>query len=68
MSKSLEFYTNRQLIKELFSRKTFVGILVASKDEHKVKSQTHDNLEVFSSLSNKQIIQLLEKVTAEMKA
>jgi hypothetical protein len=63
----LEFATTASLIKELFRRKTFVGVMVFSPDNHRHESQTHSQFTLMSSTDETGAILILEAGIEKLK-
>ena len=58
----IELYTTKELIDEIMKRKTFCGLIVKSSKQDLMKSQIHDNFEVFTTLNEEQTVELLGQV------
>lgn len=58
----LEIATTRQLIDELMARRTFVGIIVASNEEHLTDGQVHNDFRVRTTVENEITRTILERV------
>src|SRR5205823_2282264 len=66
---SLVFSTVPELIEELVSRATFVGVVVASDKEHKGGDTVHDTFTTYASLNNPdQVITILKTVASNIEA
>jgi hypothetical protein len=59
----LELATNQELIDELINRKTFVGMVVSSRDQHKFVSQIHHDFRITTNLPKEQTVQLMRRLT-----
>lgn len=61
MMEGLEFYTNQELIDELYKRQTFTGIIIASDKEGKCNT-LHENWEIsYCNLSEKQVFDIMQE-------
>lgn len=60
MTLDIELFTTKELINELVSRNTFVGVLIYSTDEHKLCSQFHNDFILHGLESDEETIHLLE--------
>lgn len=68
MDTDLAFYTNEQLLRELLNRKSFVGIILTSKDESYKRDQITGVLDfVVLSNSNLRPAQILQVLTEAPK-
>ena len=65
---TLVFSTVTELIEELVNRTTFVGVVVASANEHKRRDTVHDRFNTYASLSSKdQVVTLLKTVATNIE-
>jgi hypothetical protein len=62
----LEFATTEQLVKELFNRPTFLGVLVYSNDAHKFQGQDHNNCVVATTCCLENALKLLKNAEEEV--
>jgi hypothetical protein len=62
----LAFYTTQQLINEIFSRKTFVGVLIAATDENRVINQSYSDFCITTTIEENQVLDLLEKICSKI--
>lgn len=60
---SLQYCTNQELINELFSRSTFIGVLVASNHQHLRDDQIHDDYSLYTRIPTHDAIGLLNQIT-----
>lgn len=63
----LELATTTDLIKELFSRDTFVGVLIFSPENHKVKYQKHE-FDLASTTDPHTSIKILQTAIASLES
>lgn len=63
----LELITTSDLIKELFRRETFTGILIFSKDDHKINFQKHE-FNVATTTDYATSIQILQEVINNLES
>lgn len=65
---TLAFFTTQELIEELVNRTTFVGVVVASKDEHKHQNQVHSDFNTFTTMGNSaSVVAVLKIVQSELE-
>jgi len=58
----------KDYIKELVNRTTFVGVVVASDQEHKRRDTVHDTFNTYASLSSQdQVVTLLKPVATNIE-
>jgi hypothetical protein len=57
---SLETCGTKDLIDELISRKTFVGVIIYSNNEHKHEDQIHQDFDLKTSFQKEDAVKLLE--------
>ena len=63
----IEYYTTNELIKELVSRHTFIGIIINSTKEAKL-TEEHPNWNVlFRNLSAEQVHFILKGITQQLE-
>jgi hypothetical protein len=68
MESDLCFASNEDLIMELMERKTFVGVVVMSKDEHRTPEQEHGDFVTYTSLPDREnMIELMEAVLGGLR-
>ena len=67
MKNSLELFTSKELIEELFNRSTFVGVLITSNEEHRYDFQVHNSYSAYSTVPLDQISNLLEYTVNQIK-
>jgi len=60
MSITIDLATTEELLVELFSRKTFAGVIVYSPDTHKFPDQRHENFVLRTSCEDVSALLLLE--------
>lgn len=51
----LELATTQELIDELLGRKTFVGFVAFSEDDHKFAGQTHKNFRTITNMNPEEV-------------
>lgn len=65
---TLAFFTTRELIEELVNRTTFIGVVVASKDEHKHSNQVHSDFDTLTTLGDPAaVVALLKNVQNQLE-
>jgi hypothetical protein len=65
---NLCFVSNEDLITELVSRRTFVGVVVMSKDEHRATGQEHGDFVTYSGLNTREnTVELMEAVLGGLR-
>ena len=67
---SLEFYTNEELVKELFSRTTFAGIILKTKKAiEEVKTEPYVQFDMYWNhvLTENTVQSLLEGALSQLK-
>jgi hypothetical protein len=65
---TLAFFTTRELIEELVNRTTFVGVVVASKDEHKRPDQVHSDFDTLTTMGDSAaVVAVLKHVQNELE-
>jgi hypothetical protein len=63
----LELATTDDLIRELMSRKTFVGFVLKAQEEHKDPKQIHRGFDLYTMSDEKSTLQMLEKAVLILK-
>jgi hypothetical protein len=65
---TLAFFTTQELIEELVNRTTFVGVVVASKDEHRQQGQVHSDFNTFTTMGDSAaVVTVLKHVQSELE-
>lgn len=57
----LEMIPTEELVRELFGRKTFAGVLIYSPENHKRDGQVHRRFNLLTTTNNEQAKILLER-------
>lgn len=63
----LEFYSTGELLDELLARKTFVGVVIYSSDDHKFDGQVHNQIAVRATTDFNSTLKLLGSATESVE-
>lgn len=60
MTEELELHTTDELIQELLSRSTFIGVIIYAADEHRSDEQIHDDFRLYSTTDEEGTLKILQ--------
>jgi len=63
----IELATTEELVLELMSRKTFVGLILKSQDEQRSPEQVHEKFDLYTMGGEQATVQMLEHALLLLK-